>query len=222
MSAKDGSSSQQPINVSGNSTVQVKAAGAASISGTVSLGGRQVSQGFVVLTDHAGSSGGAKISAKGGFEFSGVPFKPGTYELAVFDVPDAGVATIAATGATVRGHNLEITGSDPVQLNIVMSKGLGRIDGTALRDGKPVAGAMIVLVPQDLEHNRSMIRRDQSDSDGTFTLPGILPGKYTVIALQNGWDMEWQNPSVLAPFLKAAQSFDVSQNQRYQVKVNVQ
>jgi Carboxypeptidase regulatory-like domain len=222
MSGKDGSSSQQPVNVTGNSMVQVKTSGAASISGTVSLGGRPVSQGFVVLTDHGGSSGGAKISAKGGFEFSGVPFKPGTYELAVFDVPDAGVASVAATGATVRGRNLEIPGSDLIQLNIVMSKGLGRIDGTALRDGKPMSGAMIVLVPDDLEHNRSMIRRDQSDSDGTFTLPGILPGNYTVIALQKGWDMEWQNPSVLAPYLKSGESVAVSQNQRYQVKVNVQ
>ena len=36
-------------------------------------------------------------------------------------------------------------------------------------DGKPLAGAMILLVPEDAEMNLPKFRRDQSDSDGTFT-----------------------------------------------------
>ena len=49
----------------------------------------------------------------------------------------------------------------------------------------------------DLEQDS---RRDQSDSDGTFTLANILPGKYVLMAIENGWDLEWMNPSVLKPY----------------------
>ena len=81
---------------------------------------------------------------------------------------------------------------------------------------------MIVLVPNDIANNQSRIRRDQSDSDGTFTLPQIPPGRYTVLALQNGWEMEWQNPAVLKPYLKLGQPVLVGPNHRYETKINVQ
>jgi hypothetical protein len=87
---------------------------------------------------------------------------------------------------------------------------------------KPVTGAMIVLVPEDVDNNRSLIRRDQSDSDGTFTLPAVLPGNYTVIALQNGWDMDWQSVAALAPYVKGGKAVSVATNGKYEVKVVVQ
>jgi hypothetical protein len=103
-----------------------------------------------------------------------------------------------------------------------MSRGFGVIDGTALRNGKPAPGAMIVLIPRDLANNQSRVRRDQSDSDGTFTLPQIPPGSYTLLAIQNGWELEWQNPAVLEPYLKLGQPVLVGPNHRYETKINVQ
>ena len=32
-----------------------------------------------------------------------------------------------------------------------------------------------------------LIRRDQSDSDGSFALRDVVPGQYTVVAIQDGW-----------------------------------
>ena len=58
---------------------------------------------------------------------------------------------------------------------------------------------MIVLVPQDAANNSPLFRRDQSDSDGSFTLLNVVPGQYTVLALAQGWDLEWGNPAVLHP-----------------------
>jgi len=60
------------------------------------------------------------------------------------------------------------------------------------------------------------------DADGTFVLRSAAPGKYKIVALRNGWDMEWSNPAVLKPYLKTAESLEIAANQKYVVKVAVQ
>ena len=162
-----------------------------------------------------------QISPKGEFEWKG-SVQPGTYDVMVNNVPDSLVKGIAASGASSSGHTITIKGSAPVKLAVMLTQGVGRLEGTAQRDGKPFAGAMIVLVPEDPASNMPLFRRDQSDSDGTFTLASVLPGKYTVVAIENGWDLEWANPTVLKPYLAAGEIVNVSANGRYQVKVKVQ
>jgi len=81
---------------------------------------------------------------------------------------------------------------------------------------------MIVLVPHDIEHDSTLIRRDQSDSDGTFSLYNVLQGKYTVVAVRNEWDQPWLNPSVIQPLLKNGEVIDVTPQSRPNIKVNVQ
>ena len=94
--------------------------------------------------------------------------------------------------------------------------------GVALRDGRPFAGAMIVLVPADPAHNEILFRRDQSDSDGAFTLTGVVPGAYTVLALENGWELEWTNPEVLKSYLGGGVPVRVQAKGKYDIKVAVQ
>jgi hypothetical protein len=60
---------------------------------------------------------------------------------------------------------------------------------------------MVLLVPEDFEHNMSNLRRDQSDSDGTFVLRDAPPGKYRIVAIEKGWDAEWGNPQCARPLL---------------------
>jgi hypothetical protein len=165
---------------------------------------------------------GAQVSTKGEFEtqqnFSG----PTIYEVAAFSNPDSAVQNIAATGARVVGRTLLLPRNGTVQLTITMSKGLARIDGTVLRGEKPVSQSMVLLVPQNVEGNVDLFRRDQSDSDGTFSLYRVLPGKYIVMAIENGWDLEWQNPAVLKPFLEHGQPVEITGAQTYKVSVTQQ
>jgi hypothetical protein len=44
------------------------------------------------------------------------------------------------------------------------------------------------------------VRSDQSDSDGTFALGGIVPGKYVLMAIEDGWDLDWKEQAVLQPY----------------------
>jgi hypothetical protein len=81
---------------------------------------------------------------------------------------------------------------------------------------------MVVLIPAGAGDNSALYRRDQSDSDGTFTLPDVLPGKYSILAIEKGWDLEWLNPGVLQPYFAGATQITVDPKQKYDVKVTAQ
>jgi hypothetical protein len=68
---------------------------------------------------------------------------------------------------------------------------------------------MIVLVPKNPEANHDRFRRDQSDLDGSFSLPDVIPGSYTIIAIENGWDLDWSEPAVLAQYLQHGETIEV-------------
>ena len=40
----------------------------------------------------------------------------------------------------------------------------------------------------------------ESDSDGTFSLGGIVPGDYVLLAIKDGWDLEWSKSEALRPY----------------------
>ncbi len=165
---------------------------------------------------------GTNVDQHGEFELQHPVAKPGLYEISSFNMGGYYVSSVTATGGKVSGHTLQLAPGSSVKLSIGMSKGLGTVDGTVLRDNKPVAEAMVVLVPQEPGRNLARVRRDQSDSDGTFTLASIVPGKYTVVAIQNGWDLEWSNPEVLKPFLANGEPVEVRPEGKYQIKAKAQ
>jgi hypothetical protein len=165
-----------------------------------------------------GENFGARVSPTGVFALQEAVSGGSVYEVAA-NVPDAAVQGIRATGAKVMGRSIVFPRTGSVQLTITMTKGLGRIDGTVLRNNTPVSQSMVVLVPQTFEGNMGLVRRDQSDSDGTFSLYQVVPGRYTLVAIANGWDLDWQNPAVLRPYLERGQLVDVTANRTYKVSV---
>jgi len=140
------------------------------------------------------------ISAKGEFSLA-VPAGKYTVNL----VPPA-FAHIASMQSHWRRSFCELHYSfsrTSVKLNVRALQADATVSGTALKNGRPCAGAMIVLVPEDSTQGAALFHRDQSDSDGTFTMAPILPGRYTLLAIENGWDLEWSKLSVLFPYLAA-------------------
>ncbi len=213
------------VDVAGDAEVSSPAVPSQPITiiGKVALdGGSTIQQGFIRIWRRGSSDSLSGPIARGEFELHQDHIRPDKYEVGVFNVRGAVVRRIAADGAKVVGQSLEIQGGGTIRLGIELANGLGEISGTALRDGKPVSGAMIVLVPQDYENNTGLIRRDQSDSDGTFSLRSVLPGKYTVLALENGWDTEWLNPSVLSGYLPGGTPIEVVPREKYDIKVAAQ
>ena len=68
---------------------------------------------------------------------------------------------------------------------------------------------MVVLVPKNPDGNRDLFRRDQSDLDGTFNLQNVVPGSYTVLAIENRWDLDWSQPGVIAAYVNRGRTIEV-------------
>ena len=134
------------------------------------------------------------------FSFAAVPL--GSWDLWAF-VPgkDPNITSITVGSRTHAGNQLTVR-DQPIQLVATVSQSETRVEGFARnKNGKGQPGVMIVLVPKEPLAFRVLIRRDQSDSDGSFSLRDVTPGQYTVVAIQDGWELDWERPEVIGRYL---------------------
>jgi 5-hydroxyisourate hydrolase-like protein (transthyretin family) len=158
------------------------------------------------------------VNPQGEVEFQDTT--PGTYEVLAGTLNGSySVAGITSDEGEARGHSLTVPAGASLAVSISLVEGKVNVEGLAKRAGKPASGAMIVLVPKDAEANQELFRRDQSDLDGSFTLHGVIPGSYTLIAIDDGWDLDWAEPAVLAPYLKRGQPVKVEDQTRGELRV---
>ena len=126
---------------------------------------------------------------------------PGSYEVLAGAVSRAySVVSMVVNGSPVSGRSLTVPAGAALVVSLRVVGGAADVNGLAQRAGKGAAGAMIVLVPKNPEANPELFRRDQSDLDGTFTFRSVIPGAYTAIAIENGWDLDWSKPAVIAQY----------------------
>jgi hypothetical protein len=133
------------------------------------------------------------------------------------------IAQIQMDGVDSPGHTISINAGSSVSVSITLIEGRGDVQGTVVHAGKGFAGAMVVLVPRNPEGNRDLFRRDQSDLDGTFALRAVVPGRYTLVAIENGWDLDWSRPEVIAAYAKHGRAVEVrNQNNRVADPIELQ
>jgi hypothetical protein len=136
------------------------------------------------------------------------------YEL-VFNGPeDLYVASIAATNAKVAGRVIELQTGGPVQLKVSLARGRSSMAGRVVKDGAAVAGAMVLLLPENFEAP-GLIRRDQSDGDGSFSLTDITPGRYLLLAVEANDELEYAKASVMQGYLNTAKKIVVEPGRKY-------
>jgi protocatechuate 3,4-dioxygenase beta subunit len=193
----------------------------ASVSGDIKFVGARPSGRLDILLFNrlTNQVSAAEISSKGTFAFDDI--LPGTYDVTLNIGQGIQISDIKASGARMAGLAITVTGG-PVQLAVVATRALARISGTVVRSEVPIPGAMVVLVPRDPVQDLPLFRRDESDSDGTFLLRDVLPGTYSVIAIENGWDLDWANPATLQTYLKNGVAVDISGETRLSIKVPLQ
>src|SRR6266849_5661843 len=151
-----------------------------------------------------------QVDAKGEANFEDVI--PGNYEIVAFAPQQRqayAVVRIASEAGTTSGHALNVPPGVSLTVSLSLVAGSVTVEGFAKRAGKGASGAMIILVPKNPGANHDRFRRDQSDLDGSFSLPNVLPGSYTIIAIENGWDIDWSEPAVLERYLKHGQTIEI-------------
>ncbi|HUY95614.1 MAG TPA: carboxypeptidase-like regulatory domain-containing protein [Terracidiphilus sp.] len=167
--------------------------------------------GDVSLTLSHEGNGGIAMAAEvrnGKFQFPAVA--PGVWTLSA---SSSGASVYVASVATAAGPLPagQIAVQDrPVSLAVVLSRSQAAVTGFVRAHGKPVPGAMIVLVPRNPAAWPALARRDQSDSDGSFSLSSVPPGSYIVVAIPGGWNLDWQDRAVIARYLPAGEAVTIA------------
>ena len=166
---------------------------------------------FVGLRDPKGRMvAGAQVDEQGQADFG--PVAAGSYNLFAGSSQAAySVVRISSQGAESSGHTLNVVAGSPMNVTLTLLAGVVNIEGFAKRSGKAVPGVMIALVPKDPADNRELFRRDQSDLDGSFSLRSVVPGTYTVVAIENGWELDWAQPEVIARYAEHGQVMTIDE-----------
>jgi hypothetical protein len=145
---------------------------------------------------------------KGQFRFEAIP--PGVWNLSAATAGQTLPVVSIATGDTLVGGGQLTLKDRPLSVVATVSMAVTRVQGFARLNGKGAAGVMIVLVPRQPSAYRALVRRDQSDSDGSFSLRDVPAGQYTVIAIEDGWKLDWLRRESISRYLPSGISVTVS------------
>jgi hypothetical protein len=210
----------QTINLAGDSTVHLNEGVKTSISGTVLFDG-DVPENLGVWFGNVENGGITFAPLAKSRSFTLPQIQPGRYSLLMGNSNEFYIQKVTVKGGTYVDGILDIAKGAQIELAIAAGKGMTKIDGTVVHGKTPVAGAMVLAIPQDSTRAK-YIPRDQSDSDGTFTLYQVPPGRYTLVAIQNGHHLAYAEPGVITPYLPQGQVLDVPLPKDAKVEIEVQ
>jgi Carboxypeptidase regulatory-like domain len=163
---------------------------------------------ILLQDDHQRITAGTQVDASGVARFEGLV--AGKY-LIFCNTQGKALAVTRTSTATVNtsGHDVSLTAGAQQELTAWLAAGVVKLEGVVQKAGKPVSGAMVVLIPKDPEAHLEYFRRDQSDFDGTFSVAFIVPGKYTIVAVEDAWGVEWLQPGVLSRYAQHGQELTI-------------
>jgi hypothetical protein len=214
------------VNAAGDTVLDLETgAPSTEVSGRIAAApGATLPESVDLTLDSADNRGGtlSTIAHDGVFRFEQV--RPGAYEIgAQAEGRLMAIVDAAASGGQLNGHVLQV-GTQPVTFAATVASATAILSGFARTANQPTtppgtqpsaepdqgaSGAMIVLVPQH-PGDHALYRRDQADSDGSFSLRQVAPGAYTLVAIADGWDLEWARPEVIAHYLPGGQPVTIT------------
>jgi hypothetical protein len=154
-----------------------------------------------------------QVDAAGEATFDGI--SPGKYAIvAGATTRRYFVSRTSSPGTETTGHDIEITPGVTQDLTVFLASGVIAIEGVVKHGDKPEAGIMVALIPKDPESHLEMFRRDQSDLDGTFVVRDVIPGSYTIVAVEDAWGFAWLQPGVLARYLLKGQNLTITESMK--------
>jgi hypothetical protein len=101
-------------------------------------------------------------------------------------------------------------------LEIVLRDDSCSLHGLIRVDGKPAAGAVLLLPDQG---SLAYVQTSITGAGSEFYFAGLAPGDYKLLAVDSIEDLEFRNPEALAPYLSKAVSISLSANEASTVNV---
>jgi hypothetical protein len=148
---------------------------------------------------------------------------PGRYEVSLLGRGETYLTGVSAQGADVSGRFVTVHQGDAT-LNLHTASGRAQITGIATLNGSPSVGAMVLLIPAGLDDPGSFttVARDQTNTDGSFELQNVVPGQYILIAIDRGWNVNWNDPSTLRSYLTQGLPLDLRSNASVKQNIDAQ
>jgi len=150
----------------------------------------------------------SQVEATGEAKFQSLA--AGKYGIRVFSQERAYSVTKMSSGdAQAAGTSLNLKAGETQECTVWLAPGKTSIEGFVKRGGKAASGVMVVLIPKDPEGHQDLFRRDESDLDGSFVLRGVIPGTYTVAAIEDAWGFDWSKPALLSRYAEHGQTLTI-------------
>jgi len=149
----------------------------------------------------------------------------GTYRVHVGGFPEEYYVKSARLGGLdVFEAGLSIThGQSPSQLEITLTQDGGQVNGTVLKDQKPLEGAFVVLVPDPpLRSHEELYSFKRSDPLGKYSLLGLPPGDFKLFAweqIEEGADV-W-DPDYIKQYDDRGTRVHIEEKQQQDVQLEV-
>jgi hypothetical protein len=173
-------------------------------------------------TDNTTGGANAEIKPDGTFVIQNV--YDGSYRVRVWGYPeDYYVKSAREGGSETLESGLTINHSQPPShLEIDLSSGGGRVDGSVLQGQNPVPGAWVVLAPDLLHRDREeMYSMKATDNSGRFSLLGLPTGDFKLFALEPVQGTNYTDPDFFGEFEGRGTPVHITEGQQQTVQLEV-
>jgi hypothetical protein len=146
---------------------------------------------------------------------------PGKYSIVIYSPgkPYSVVKTSSEERETT-GRDVNVPVGATLSATALLAAGIANIEGFLKRGGKAAGGVMVVLIPEEFNTREELFRRDQSDSDGSFRLRDVIPGDYTLVAIDDAWGFDWSKPGELARYARRGQAVKIPEGVQVTIELS--
>jgi hypothetical protein len=213
------------LNLVGGSTVT----GAIRIDGNVEqlekAQGKKITFGGVRIQlapmDGVGfNSPGVQAKDDGSFMFENVG--PEKYRIMAMNLPQGTwLKSVRGGDQEVLDSGLDLNAGVPGPVQITLGVGPGAISGTVQDEKqKAVSGSMIALIPDPVKEERyDLFRIATTDQNGQFTMQGVPPGEYKILAAEEIDPGNYMDPEFLKKNDSKANKISVKENSQQSVSL---
>ena len=138
---------------------------------------------------------------------------PARYQVTLTGDNEAYLSAVTLKNTRVANRILDLA-SGSTSLTLTVGRGRAAVRGLTTLAAQPIAGAMILLVPATFGQPGSitMLGRDETNTDGSFSIVGIIPVDYILLAIDHGWTLNWRDPGVLQRYLVNGMALSLEPN----------
>ncbi|MBC7925501.1 MAG: carboxypeptidase regulatory-like domain-containing protein [Bryobacteraceae bacterium] len=168
----------------------------------------------------------ARIQDDGTFKITGV-FQDKVL-VTVYGLPaDQYIRTVMAGSVDITETGLDLSAVESAPpIEIRLSRKGATVDGVVLdKDGKPVTGSMVLLLPQPFDPEKPSLpmfrKMATTDQTGRFSIKAIAPGEYRLYAWESFISVGDLDPDRLKPYEKNAAGLKLKESAHETVELRL-